>query len=128
MTLAEFIGSIITALLFTLLFRYALRVRGPWGSFWLFFVVVLFGVITVGVWIEPFGPMYGNVAWGPLIAGGLILSLLLAAATPTPSEQKDIIKQLKSHRRQKRGMKALNVFFWTLLVFFGAVIAIGLTT
>jgi len=126
MNFAEFLGSVVAALLFTSLFWFVLRIRGPWGSIGLFFLIVLFGVLTVAVWIEPIGPVYRDVAWGPLLVGGIIFSLILAAATPKAKPREEAPRS-KSQRRQEHGMRALNVFFWILLVFFGVAIVIGLT-
>ncbi len=72
------------AFLITLFFGYAFRVRGPWGSFWTFFIVILFGVVAADLWVTPIGPYYKDIYWFPPLAVGLFIALLLAATTPSP--------------------------------------------
>lgn len=137
MNFAEFIAAILIALFFTLLIRLAFKVRGPWGSFWSFALILLLGVWAASLWINPVGPVYFGVAWIPLFFVGLTLALVLAAATPTAQEQEAIaVEQGQSHpandaesvsrqRKQDTGMAAISGFFWIMIIVFAVAIVSG---
>lgn len=112
-------------LLLTLFFGYGLRVRGPWGSSWTFFIVILLGVMAADLWIEPIGPYYKDVFWFPPLAVGLFLALLLAAATPRQRTRHKI--ELKTNEPPEDRALALAVggFFWLLFALMLIVIILG---
>ncbi len=114
------------ALLITLFFSYVLRVRGPWGSFWTFFIIMLFAVLAANVWIQPVGPYFADVYWLPPLAVGLLIAFILAAAAPSPRARSKIEKHEKMAREDGSSV-AVGFFFWFLLVFMLALVIIGYT-
>ena len=85
------IGVVLVAILISAVFYYAFRVRGPWGSFWTFFLVLLLSIWAASLWVQPVGPVYYGISWIPTLFVGLIIAFLLAAV---PTE--------KPHRRQEK--------------------------
>ncbi len=116
---------VVISFLITLFFRFLLRVGGPWGSFWAFFIIILLAVFAADIWISPVGPYFADIYWVPPIAAGLIIALLLAATTPSPVAR-DEMEADKKASTQKAAAIALGTFFWFLLVFLIILIIIGL--
>lgn len=116
---------LLVSFLITLFFRFLLRVSGPWGSFWAFFIIILLAVLAADIWISPVGPHFEDLYWVPPIAAGLLIALLLAATTPNP-----VIRSRKEADRKTDKEKAaaltLNTFFWFLIVFLLVVIVAGM--
>ncbi|MFW5821148.1 MAG: hypothetical protein ACOCWA_07655, partial [Bacteroidota bacterium] len=77
-------------LLITLAFTYFFRNKGPWGSFWTFFLIILLAVLAADLWIEPMGPYYRDVYWLPPVVIGILFALILAAASPGKYERKRV--------------------------------------
>ncbi len=118
MAVLEIVITIILAIIIGALFYYAFRSRGPWGSFWSFFLILLLGGIAAEAWMEPIGPQYWDISWVPTLLVMLVLALILAASTPTQRES----AQGKSTRAPSRNSPtkretaaaALGGFFWIL--------------
>lgn len=130
MYFVDVIAAILIALFFTLLLALALRMRGPWGSLWTIFLVILLGVWAASLWIEPAGPVYWNIAWIPLLTIGLILALVLIAATPTANEQRRLSTEetdenSEASQNEKKTIAAVSAFFWILLIILAITIIIG---
>ena len=125
----ELLGGIIylvlIAFLISLFFNFLLRVRGPWGSFWAFFTIILLAVFTADIWVTPVGPYFGNTYWVPPLAVGLLIALLLAATTPGPKTRSELEAQ-KKREREEPAVIAFGTFFWFLLVFLLVLIIVGL--
>jgi hypothetical protein len=113
------------------IFYYGLRRRGPWGSLWSFLLVLFLGIWMVAIWIEPIGPVWYDAAWLDLLVVGLILALLLAAATPyTPNGRKnrsDVIGEGEVRGEENTSVVAVGIFFWLLMFLLLALIIIGLS-
>lgn len=73
------LGTLLIAILLSVIFYYAFNIRGPWGSFWTFFLVLLLSVWAASLWVDPVGPIFWGIAWIPLFFVGLLFALLLAA-------------------------------------------------
>ncbi len=116
---------IIISFLITLFFRFLLRVSGPWGSFWAFFIIVLLGVFAADIWISPVGPYFADMYWVPPIAAGLLIALLLAATTPSPKARSEMKAEQKATKEEAAAV-ALGTFFWFLMIFLLILIIIGL--
>lgn len=112
--------------LITLFFGFALSIRGPWGSFWTFFIVILLGVMAADLWITPIGPYYGDIYWFPPLAAGLFIALLLAAATPSPRTRSKLEQQTHELAEESAVALALGSFFWLLFAFMLILIIIGI--
>lgn len=120
MVVEEIVAIIIIALLVTAIFGYGFRSRGPWGTFWSFFLVLILGMWLVAIWIDPIGPVYYGIALIDFLFVGLLLALLLAAATPP--------RRYGSPTAQEPEDTAvvLGAFFWIMLLIFVLAIIIGL--
>lgn len=101
----------------TLFFTYLLKRRGPWGSFWSFFAIILLSVLVADAWVGPVGPMFFNhVYWVPPLTVGLLIALLLAATTPSPRTRSELEFNRKEISENKDTSVALGTFFWFLFV------------
>jgi hypothetical protein len=116
----------VVALIITLFFGYALSVRGPWGSFWTFFVVILLAVMAADLWMAPIGPYYRDVYWFPPLGVGLLIALLLAATTPSPQTRSKLELQNKEPVEENAVALALGGFFWLLFAFMITVVIFGI--
>ena len=56
--------------------------KGPWNSFLWFLLVVSLFSWAGGIWLVPFGPAWHGTNWLPIILMGILISLVLVAATP----------------------------------------------
>lgn len=129
-------GAIIIAAIISLIFYFALNARGPWGTLWTFFLVLLFAIWAGSLWISPAGPVYWGIAWIPLFFVGLVFALLLAAI-PTTSDERYIdettettdvnltSEEVERRREADRTAAAVSGFFWVLLLILFIVIIIG---
>lgn len=116
---------LLISFLITLFFRFLLRVSGPWGSFWAFFIIILLAVFAADVWVSPVGPNFEDLYWVPPIAAGLLIALLLAATTPSPVIRSRNGNDRKTHKEEAAAL-TLNTFFWFLVVFLVIVILAGI--
>lgn len=129
------LAAIVIAVLISAIFYYGFSARGPWGSFWTFFLVLLLIVWAASLWTRPVGPVYWGVAWIPLFFIGLIFALLLAAIPTydtTPEEEAIIDQEILAEepelarRREAEASSAAAVgwFFWLFIaiLFFVAII------
>jgi hypothetical protein len=115
---------VLISFLITLFFSFLLRVRGPWGSFWAFFIIILLAVFAADIWVTPVGPYYGDIHWVPPLAAGLLIALLLAATTPSPKTRSEL--KAKKKAGEEPSAVALGTFFWFLVVFLLIIIIAGL--
>jgi hypothetical protein len=123
MILLDLLFAAIVALLLTFVFAGACRRCGPWESALWFFVIVLLVTWVGGVWAEPVGPPLWGIYWVPFLGMGLLVALLLAAATPTPRPP-ERLPEAKEQPTTDTGAPsaavttalALSWLFWALLV------------
>ena len=112
------------------LFGVGLGTRGPWNSFFWFFVLIFLFSWGGGVWLTPFGPTGWGVSWLPFLFAGVFITLVLLAATPRSARGRRAANAkaadatvLKEQAAEKKGSEtALDAFFWILIVFLGVVI------
>lgn len=115
------------AFLITLFFSFVLRRRGPWGSYWTFFAIVLLAAFAADFWVGPVGPyFYESVYWIPPLVVGLIIALLLAATTPSPKTRSELELQKDEFAKGQVTKLALGTFFWFLFVFMLLVVVVGI--
>lgn len=131
MILAEIIAIIIITFFIGSIFYYGLRRRGPWGSLWSFLLILFLGIWIAAIWIEPVGPLWYDAAWLDFFVVGLILALLLAAATPyTPGGRRnrsDVVGEGDMKEEEGTSAVAVGIFFWILMLLLLALIIIGLS-
>lgn len=125
-------GAIIAVIFITLaigaIFFYGLKKTGPWGSLWTFLLVLFLGIFMAAIWIVPIGPIWYGAAWFDLFIIGILLALVLAAATPTSNEQRRAaFKQSDVVDEKARGDSAIALggFFWLMIILFVIIIGIG---
>ncbi|MFW5820179.1 MAG: hypothetical protein ACOCWA_02740 [Bacteroidota bacterium] len=127
MNALAFFYLISLAVVITLFFTYVLRIKGPWGSFWTFFLIVLLAVFAGEAWIQPMGPYYRDVYWLPPLTLGLIIALFLASTTPSPKTRSRIDENLEK-KDDKSPALALGTMFWFLLIFMLVLVLLGFFT
>lgn len=115
------------AVVITLFFTHVLRIKGPWGSFWTFFLIILLAVFAGEAWVEPMGPYYKDVYWLPPLAVGLIIALLLASTTPSPKTRSRIAEKQEESDKKSSAL-AFGTLFWFLLVFMLVLVVLGFFT
>lgn len=129
---AELIGSLFIAVFITSIFYFALKSRGPWGSFWTFFFVVLMIVWAASLWINPSGPIFLGVAWVPLLIVGFLVGLLFIALPKAPDVRKpyEQDREISDNPRELSGedeptdtaVKVSGIFWILIVALFLAVI------
>jgi len=118
MFIVDFVFALAITLLFVILFAIVFRYRGPWNSMLWFFLIVLLATWAGGVWLTPVGPSIRGFYWMPFLMVGLIVVLLLVAAT-FPTRERPTIELIdEKERRAKRRAAgtALGIAFWVLLI------------
>jgi len=117
----ELLVSLITALIWSVLFAVVIQKRPLRTGFFWFFLIVFLGTWVLGSWLRPFGPAIAGVHWVAFLAVGLIFALILAAAIPQRPprgrrETLDMLDQMEKERELKEvTLITLSVFFWILL-------------
>lgn len=131
------LGTILVAILISALFYYAFNARGPWGSFWSFFLVLLLIIWAASLWVRPIGPVYWGVAWVPLFFVGLVFALLLAAIPTSDTgeetrrgemiDEEMPVDRAEVRRREDLNRTAATVsgLFWVFMIILLLVIIIG---
>lgn len=126
----ELFGILITALFIGALFFYGFSVRGPWGSFWAFLLILFGGIWLISAISDPVGPMYWNIAWFDFLFIGLIFALIISAATPTRIDR-ERYQKFYSARAEDLSTEptepavAIGIWFWIMLLLIGIAIVIG---
>ena len=120
MLLLEIIITVLVAIIIGALFYYVFKYAGPWGSFLTFILVLILAGLAAEAWIEPFGPVYWDVAWVPTVFIILLFALLLAAATPPGTRRSRLETSEEVPPETSRGEAAyvaIGGFFWIFLIF-----------
>jgi hypothetical protein len=119
MGLLEILTIVFAAIVIGSLFFFVFKTAGPWGSFWIFILILILAGLAAAAWVKPFGPVYWNVSWVPVLFVILLFSFFLAALTP-PKPERNIIQ---GSEPKVAAMFTLSFFFWFFIVFLlGAVI------
>ena len=127
MTFLEILLTILAAVVVGVLFYYAFKATGPWGSLWTFLLILIIAGLAAEAWIEPLGPVVYDVTWVPTLFVILLFALLLAAATPSYPERAEIEAGTEPPQRDSAAV-ALTVFFWIFLFFFFGIAIWGIFT
>jgi hypothetical protein len=123
MILMELFLAILMAVAIGLLFYFAFRVTGPWGTLWTFLLILILVALAAEIWITPVGPVFYDFAWLPTFFVILIFALLISAASPSRSEEVN-----KSDERVNAEFRvaALSGFFWILILVLVIAVVLGL--
>ncbi|HYW97353.1 MAG TPA: hypothetical protein VE870_17305 [Bacteroidales bacterium] len=129
MNVTGLIYFVILALVISAIFSFGFRRRGPWGSFWIFFIILFLAIWATDLWLRPAaGPNWGEIYWLPPLAIGIIIALILAAATPAPRNTAEELPENKNPVPEDPGYIALGIFFWAFLIILIAAVLFGLFT
>jgi hypothetical protein len=118
---------VLIAFLITFFFTFLLRKRGPWDTFWTFFIIIFLAVLAANLWIGPVGPhLFDEIYWVPPLIVGLLIALLLAATSPPPKTRSELEIQKKELAEGKKATAVLGTFFWFLFAFMMLLIIAGI--
>lgn len=92
----QLLFAFFTAIALVAIFAFLLKVKGPWGSFWFFFLIIFLVTFSGVRWLRPAGYDFGGLFWLPSLIVALIIALLLAALTPKKKG-----KDIKSHQKDE---------------------------
>ncbi|MEO5979287.1 MAG: hypothetical protein ABIS36_05540 [Chryseolinea sp.] len=143
MSLIGIVAIIVFSILFTGIFVFGFRTKGPWGSGWTFFAVIALTLSTVTLWVPPAGPVWYGAAWFDLLITGLLISFILSAVTPSqveyrsmpyksdvlpPDDEMGLDHTLNFQKQDHHRNSAIAAGgFWMLLLFLCVLIIIGAT-
>ena len=120
MFLVDLLIALLIGLFLVLLFSALFRDQVPWGSVWIFLLIVFLVTWAGGIWIGPFGPTIFDVAWLPFLFVGIFITVLLAATVPPqsapPKSEKETIEQARRTETAQSALSGLTLFFWLSLV------------
>lgn len=136
-TFGGIFAAILIAVLISSIFYFALNIKGPWGSFWTFFIVLMLIIWAANLWVRPIGPAYWGVSWIPLIFIGIIFALLLSAIPSydtrpeegerktdqrMPADQADLDARRET---DYAAAAAVGWIFWTFIIILFLAVIIG---
>lgn len=119
MVLIDLLFAFFFALLLAAIFGLAFRSRGPWGSIWLFFLILFLATWAGGVWMTPIGAPVWGAYWVPFLFVAVIFALILSAAAVAVPEEETTVETVDEQRleQEERATTAtLGIFFWVLMV------------
>lgn len=125
MNFLGFIYILILSILIVLFFMLIFNVRGPWGSFWTYFLIIFFSIWIADIWLRPIGPYWGDVYWLPPLIAGLLVAFVLAAATPSTSKARKTLIKEEQKNLDEPATVAVGVFFWLTLLILIILVIIG---
>jgi hypothetical protein len=126
----EIIFAFITALALSIITYMALRREGPRTGFFLLFVTVFLITLAGGLWLTPSTPYGRGFFWLPFIVIGGLGSYILYLRAPRkpPHNREETLETLDRIARSKELEKltylSFDLYFWIILIFLLAVIAI----
>ena len=78
--------SLIIGLIITFIFYVPFKIRGPWQTFWSFYIIIFLGSLAAGTLVETLGSDIYGFYWLPGLFMGITIALLLAAVSPVADE------------------------------------------
>jgi hypothetical protein len=115
LSVAAFICSLIAA--------YSFRKRNPWGTFWLFFLIIFFASWAGGLWIKPVGPSFLGIAWIPTLAIAFFVALIIAASAGYVANSEDVRIQEIKEQFDDQDLKISRLAWMLLIILIFTVIA-----
>jgi hypothetical protein len=132
MVVLDVLVALAVAVLVTALFMAVYGSAGPWPSFWVFFAVVLLASLAAGLWARPFGPALWGVHWAPFLVAGVLVALVIAAASPPrgarrrpPGRASAPVEVRTEDLGAERSTLAVGTFLWALVAILLIVVVIG---
>ena len=134
MVLAEITLALVMAVIIVAIVFFLIKNKGPWGSFWLFFVVEFFAIWAGSVWIDDIDTTH--VYWKPMLFTGVLVAMIIMSLTPLfkvlppdmPEgidflEQQHLARTYEQELRKKR--KTAFVLLFILMTVFSIDIIVG---
>lgn len=121
----EIIAIVVFGLLLAAAFYFGLKRKGPWGSFWSFFVVLVLAMVVAALWLTNVGPTWWGIAWVPIFFVGVLFALLLASATPRQRQRSAADDEFQGDQPKNNAVIALGWLFWLMIILFIGLIAAG---
>jgi hypothetical protein len=127
----ELVAAIVIAILLTAIFYFAFKTKGPWKTFWPFFIIILLIVWASALWLTPIGPAYWGIAWIPLLFIGLLMALLLssmpnAGGRSSRTKFKVIRDKASIPAKSETGATtAIGILFWVFICLLLIAIIVG---
>lgn len=112
--LVAFIIAIIFASLLVTIFG-----KSRFGlSLFIIFLILFAGVWAGGIWFTPIGPKLFEVYWLPFVVVAIVLSLLVAALSPSKTDRHPPVKMItkEEENKTKKEKKSVSLFVWFLLI------------
>ena len=123
----QLLFTIVLALIVGSFFYYVFKYTGPWGSFWTFLLILIFAGVAASTWVDPFGPVFYEIAWAPILLVILLFALLLAAVTPTRYSTKYPPRENVTEASEEEfPVLAISTIFWIFLTALMIAAVIGL--
>ncbi|HEY9164606.1 MAG TPA: hypothetical protein VIS48_00430 [Candidatus Kryptonia bacterium] len=117
MFIVDLIVALAVGLFIVWIVSLAFGTRGPWGSLLWFFLVVSLFAWAGGVWLVPFGPMWGGMSWLPIVCMGILAALLLTAASPrAPRRRMTAQEEDAKDKAQSESRAVIDVIFWVVII------------
>lgn len=130
----EYLGilfSLFFAVIITAIFSLAFKNTGPWGGFWVFFILMFFVSLGAGEWAAQRGPSAWGYYWAPGLLAAIIFALILAATSPgTHTRRTDLKHKSNTNIKENTDVAVstaiFGVFFWILIVLLALIAIAGL--
>ena len=114
MFVIDLIVALFSGLFIVWIVSLAFGTKGPWGNLLWFFLVVSLFAWAGGVWLVPFGPTLWGIGWLPIIFMGILVSLLLTAASPRTRRWRLTSKEKAASDAENRAV--VDAIFWILVI------------
>jgi hypothetical protein len=130
MIFKEFLVALVATLFICTLFALLTRNKTRRTGFGWFLLFVLLATWAGGIWLQPFGPSWGNIRWLQFLASSLVVVLLFTLFAPLkpPQGRHETLDQLQEIAHQKKLERTtyitLGILFWVVLVLLLAAIII----
>ena len=129
MMVKELLIMFFSTVMFSLIFVYGFKNKGPWGRFWNFSIVDFLALWAIMSWINP--DYLDNNVIVIILPVSLLITLILAASAPLPSVSKKV-KTLENHQvvelnhevKDKTIFTRYNIYFWIMLILLSIIILI----
>jgi hypothetical protein len=122
--LVELVTALLIAGVLVTLLMLGLR-RRPFGGALVAVLALLFlGTWAGGIWLAPIGPTMAGVHVLSFLAAGLLMALVLAAATP-PGRPRTRGEALRMADARDAARSTLDLVFWLVIALLAIAILVG---